>query len=89
MNAYEREMLVKYHRADLHAEGREARLAAAAHGTAKPAVQRVDAGIVTKPARALAAWLRRPAASSPAAAGPATAGGSVSGHLLPRAARLR
>jgi len=87
MNAYEREMLVRYRRADLYADAHRAHLAKAARA------QRAQTEHVSVPAlggrvRALTAWLHRPATPAVPKAS-LDVGGSVSGHLLTRGARPR
>jgi hypothetical protein len=88
MNAYEREMLVRYRRADLYADARRAQLAKAAQAHRDPKVERISAPALGGRVRALAAWLHRPAAPAAPKAS-LDAAGSVSGHLLARGARPR
>jgi hypothetical protein len=88
MNAYEREMLVRYRRADLYRDARREHLVTAAHAQREHKVERVSAPALGGRVRALTAWLHRPAAPILPKAS-LDAGGSVSGHLLTRGARPR
>jgi len=83
MNAYERELLVRYRRADLYEDARQARLAKVAHAHHDPATARVAAPSL---GGRIAAWLHRPATTALPTLDP---GASVSGHLMTRGARPR
>lgn len=92
MSAYERQMIAKYHHADLLREAREVRLAKAArqasgHVPTEHVLTAAISGPVHAALTSAASWLHRRGTTG--GVGAAAAQPSVTGHVMLRSAHLR